>query len=139
MDIVSVQLGTRDVERIPGIFYRAKAIHIHPTRIEMELRIRANRPGQFFQPYAGPYDVALIELDGFVEFKQGSVNVAELEDGTLHLEMFPLAICRFCQSACLALICPSSITVTWLVLEQLHLLTRVGPVKRDPTLLKNVM
>lgn len=73
MDIVSVQLGTRDVERIPGIFYRAKAIHIHPTRIEMELRIRANRPGQFFQPYAGPYDVALIELDGFVEFKQGSI------------------------------------------------------------------
>eukprot|EP00094_Tigriopus_californicus_P005767 TCALIF_05560-PA protein Name:"Similar to ST14 Suppressor of tumorigenicity 14 protein homolog (Bos taurus)" AED:0.11 eAED:0.11 QI:0/1/0.71/1/1/1/7/111/913 len=73
MDIVSVQLGTRDVEKIPGFFYRAKAVHIHPTRIEMELRMRANRPGQFFQPYAGPYDVALIELDGFVEFKHGSV------------------------------------------------------------------
>ena len=85
---VKVFLGTRDVKKDVGTEYRAKSIHIHPKRIEMELAHRKKQKGAkggSYNPYAGPYDITLIKLNKHVDFVKGKVKKKLLFSHTIRL------------------------------------------------------
>lgn len=68
-------IGTRNLSEDKGKLYRAKTIHFHPKRVAAERAHRRLHASSIlgYEPYAGPYDIALIKLAKFVPFKKNKV------------------------------------------------------------------
>ncbi len=67
--LTTINLGTMDLARNPGIEYRGVMLIHHPERIKLELRHRARaRKQSSYAPYAGPFDLTLVKTDRIVQF-----------------------------------------------------------------------
>ena len=62
------------MEKDTGDEYTAVSLHTHPKRAELEAKERqAQANAEFFEPLAGPYDITLIKLDRWVNFKRNRI------------------------------------------------------------------